>query len=384
MKVLIFCNRMPDLSGAFFHDVELGKELLKRGHMVVFLTIKVPPAGVNGGTYRGFRYLHYSAASSFLDTSDLWITPHAPGLPDVRALNARGYFRPIAITCHYDGNYRSVVRNGEPKWTELLLFINGIMESNFRKHIVPWPQQIRQTGVVRPILYRDEIVISEPFQGDSITLVNANENKGVRQFLELARRMPDRKFLGVLPYYGELMVPPAPANVRWVPFADDIRDILKQTRILLMPSFYESYGRIGIEAMINGIPVVYSRPVKNDAFPYGTTQGMLAWAGDVAIACDREVPDQWIAAIESLDDGEAYADISTKSRAHIESLDVFTEGPRIAEVMESFSKQNPVVIRQTTKQGSQQSQYAPATLLPREPKGPVGFSFSNGRLRIQR
>ncbi len=374
---------MPDLSGAFFHDVELGKELQARGHMVVFLTIKVPPQGVNGGQYRGFRFLHYSAASSFLDTSDLWITPHAPGLPDVRALNARGYFRPIAITCHYDGNYRSVVRNGDTKWVELLLFINDLMESNYRRGISPWPSQIVRTGVVRPILHRNEIVIREPFHGECMTLVNANENKGVRQFLELARRMPDRKFLGVLPYYGELQVPPAPANVRWVPFAEDIRDVLKQTRILLMPSFYESYGRIGIEAMINGIPVIYSRPVKNDAFPYGTTQGMLVWAGDLGIQCDREVPEQWVSAIASLDDPETYENLSVRCKEKIESLDVFSEGPRIVDLMETFSRQHPVVTRQSTPAQKQQGPSS-VSILPREPKGPVGFGFSNGRLRIQR
>jgi glycosyltransferase involved in cell wall biosynthesis len=387
MKVLIFCNRMPDLSGAFFHDVELGKELTKRGHMVVFLSIKIPPQGVNGGTYRGFRFLHYSAASSFLDTSDIWITPHAPALPEVRALNARGYNRPIVATCHYDGNYRTITRNGGTGWSEMLLFINDIMESNYRRNITPWPRQIVRTGVVRPILHTEEIVIPEPFEGDCITLVNANHNKGVIQFLELARRMPDRKFLGVLPYYGELMVPPAPANVQWVPFVDDIREVLKQTRILLMPSFYESYGRIGIEAMVNGIPVIYSRPVKNDAFPYGTTQGMIAWTGDLAIQCDRELPDQWVAAIESLDDEDVYSSLSERCKDHIATLDVFSEGPRLATRIESFSRENPVVIRQsqsTSAQSQKQDARLAVPVMSREPKGPVGFGFSNGRLRIQR
>jgi len=190
----------------------------------------------------------------------------------------------------------------------------------------------------------------------------------------------------VLPYYGELLVPPAPANVRWVPFTDDIREVLKQTRILLMPSFYESYGRIGVEAMVNGIPVIYSRPVKNDAFPYGTTQGMLAWTGDVGIMCDREVPEQWISAIESLDDPDAYTALSEQCRQQIASLDLFSEGPRIVELIESFSRANPVVIRQTqaqTQTPKQEGRLA-VPVMSREPKGPVGFGFSNGRLKIQR
>ena len=49
MKILFFANKMPDLCGAFLHDIDLGTELLRRGHQVVFLTVKIPPVGVNGG-----------------------------------------------------------------------------------------------------------------------------------------------------------------------------------------------------------------------------------------------------------------------------------------------------------------------------------------------
>ena len=387
MKVLIFANKMPDLCGAFLHDIDLGTELIRRGHVVVFLTIRIPREGVNGGTYRGFRFLHYTAASSFLDTSDIWICPHAPILPSVRALNDKGYGRPIVATCHYDGNYTMITGNGSTKWSEMLLFINTVMEANYRRNITPWPAQIRKTGVVRPILHREKILIAEPFEGDRITLVNANENKGVHQFLELARRMPTRKFLGILPYYGNLRIPPnPPSNIEWIPFQDDIRDVLRRTRILLMPSSYESYGRIGLEAMVNGIPVLYSRPAKSPPHPGGSTEGMLAWTGDVAIACERDDPEEWMSAIASLDDSEVYADLSERSREQIESLNVFQEGPRIAELVESFARENPVVIRQAQAQMQSQKQEArPAVLgMSREPKGPVGFGFSNGRLKIQR
>ena len=163
MKVLVFANKMPDLCGAFLHDIDLSIELQKRGHQIVFLTIKVPKEGVNGGNYRGFRYLHYTAASSFLDTSDIWICPHAPVLPDVRKLNAKGYNRPIVATCHYDGNYLTISSNTSTQWREMLLFINNIMEKNYRKNINPWPSAITRTAAIRPIMHRDKIVISEPF-----------------------------------------------------------------------------------------------------------------------------------------------------------------------------------------------------------------------------
>jgi len=179
MKILFFANKMPDLCGAFLHDIDLATEFLRRGHQVVFLTIRIPPTGINGGTYRGFRYLHYTADSSFLETSQIWICPHAPILPDVRKLNSRGYNRPIVATCHYDGNYTMITGNSGRNWVEMICFINSIMETNYRKNISPWPSQIVRTEAIRPILHRNQIEITEPFQGDCITLINANENKEI-------------------------------------------------------------------------------------------------------------------------------------------------------------------------------------------------------------
>lgn len=383
MKVLFFANKMPDLCGAFLHDIDLATELTRRGHQVVFLTIKVPPMGYNGDVYRGFRYMHYSAGSSFLDTSNVWICPHAPVLPSVRKLNSRGYNRPIIATCHYDGNYTMITENsGNATWAEMLCFINTIMESNYRKQIVPWPSKIVRTETIRPIMHRDQIVIPEPFQGDCITLINANENKGVHQFLELARRMPDRKFLGVRPYYGNMTTPlPLGGNIEWILFSDDVRTILRRTRILLVPSFYESFGRVAVEAMVNGIPVLYSKSAQKSPYPGGSMEGMQSWIGNAAISCHRDKPEEWMEAIQSLDDEETYSKLSEKSKTHIESMNLFTEATRIAGLVESFSREHPVVISTPQPKAAQPQSAVP---MISQPRGPVGFGFSNGRLKIQR
>lgn len=374
---------MPDLCGAFLHDIDLAIELQRRGHQIILLTIKIPKEGVNGGHYRGFRYLHYTAASSFLDTSDIWICPHAPILPEVRKINSRGYNRPLVATCHYDGNYNMIRGNAGKEWVEMLFFINKTMEPNYRSNINPFPANIVRTEVIRPILHREKITIQEHFQGDCITLVNANQNKGTHVFLELARRMPHRKFLGVLPYYGEKQVPPAPSNVEWIGFDDDIRTILKRTRILLMPSYYESFGRIAVEAMINGIPVLYSKPAKKSVYPGGSTEGMQEWIGDSAIACEREDYGEWTRAIEQLDDEDTYQDFSDRSKQHIDSMNLFTEAGRIAGLVEDFSRQHPVAIRSSQPQPQKQQEQKQGFVVP-QPRGQVGFGFSNGRLKIQR
>jgi glycosyltransferase involved in cell wall biosynthesis len=385
MRVLFFANKMPDLCGAFLHDIDLATEFQKRGHSVSFLTIKIPSEGFQGGYYRGFRFMHYTAAGGLLESSDIWICPHSPILPDVRKANSRGYNRPLVATCHFDGNYTAITGNWNPKWNEMLLFINSVMEPNYRKNIVPWPSNITRTDVIRPIMHRDKITIPEPFEGEYITLINANQNKGVHIFIDLAKRMPDRKFLGILPYYGEKQLPLSPSNIDWIPFDDDIRTILRKTRILLVPSYYESFGRVAVEAMINGIPVLYSKPAVKSVYPGGSTEGMQGWIGDAAIACSREGPEEWIAAIASLDDADAYSNLAVRSRTHIESMNLFTEAGRIAEMIESFSRQNPAAIRSSQSAGASQATSAKEAPKLREPTpGAAGFGFSNGRLRIQR
>jgi glycosyltransferase involved in cell wall biosynthesis len=385
MKVLIFANKMPDLCGAFLHDVDLGLELQRRGHQVVFMIITVPKEGYYGDTYRGFRFMHYTVGTNYLDTSEVWICPHSPILPNVRKINSRGYNRPIIATCHFDGNYTSITGRYNSNWNEMLFFINRIMEPNYRKNITPWPPTI-QTDTIRPIMHEDAITIREAFRGDCITIVNANENKGVRQFIEMAKAMPHRKFLGVIPYYGEKVLPPSPNNVEWVPFQDDIRVILKRTRILVLPSYYESFGRIAVEAMVNGIPVMYSKPNPNSVYPGGSTEGVADWIGDAGIPCDRETTSEWVAEIAKLDDEETYVERSQKVRDHIRSMNLFTEASRIATLVENFARKNPVVIRSST------SILPPALSTPTQQSAPLAprvtektrVGFVNGRLKIRR
>ena len=374
------------MCGAFLHDIDLAIELEKRGHDVVFMCFEVPKVGVNGGIYRGFKYMHFSAGGKYLDVSEGWICPHSPALPEVRKLNNRGYNRPILATCHYDGNYFSLVRNNPGRsirWVEMIMFINATMEPNYKKNVVPWPPNIMRTAVVRPLLHEYKIKIDEPFRGNCITLVNANQNKGVAQFIDMAKRMPDRQFLGVIPYYGELTLPPAPNNIEWIPFDDDIRTILKRTRVLVVPSYYESFGRIAFEAMYNGIPAVYSKPTSKSKYPGGSTEGMEEWIKPAGIPCDREKIEEWEEAIKILDDEEVYVKKSEDVRAHVRAMNLFSEGSRIAGLVEQFVRDYPVKI-QTPQQQQEAQLQTPQQVATKivQPAGRVGFS--NGRLRIQR
>ena len=385
MRVLFFANRMPDLCGAFLHDIDLAVEFQKRGHSVSFLTIEKPKEGYSGGIYRGFRFMHYSAGGSLLDTSEIWICPHAPVFPHVRKINSRGYNRPIVMTCHFDGRYNYITALASDKWSEMVFFINATMEASFRRNVPEFPRSIVRTAVIRPIMHESKLIMNSPPDGDAITLVNANVNKGVHQFIELAKRMPNRKFLGVRPYYGELWLPPAPPNIEWIPFDDDVRNILKRTRILLMPSLYESFGRIAVEAMYNGLPVLYSKPDPDSKAPSGTTEGMEEWILPAGIPCMRDMPEEWVAAIESLDNADTYSARQTLVKDHVRSLNLFTEASRISDMIEVFHREHPVSIMPSSTSTvpiSKPDASQPGVLHP--PPGTARIGFSSGRLRIQR
>jgi glycosyltransferase involved in cell wall biosynthesis len=121
----------------------------------------------------------------------------------------------------------------------------------------------RPAAVIHPPIYG-----AGPFRDLScfdrglITMLNPCAVKGLSIFLELAERLPALEF-GVVPGWGTTAEDRAAlmrlANVRVLPNARDIEELLAQTRILLMPSlWYEGFGLIAMEAMLRGIPVVAS------------------------------------------------------------------------------------------------------------------------------
>jgi glycosyltransferase involved in cell wall biosynthesis len=123
-------------------------------------------------------------------------------------------------------------------------------------------------------LGRDAVVIHPPiygagpfqnyanFEAGLITMINPCAVKGLPIFLEIASRMPLAEF-GVVPGWGttgdDRRALGRLPNVRVLPNARHIDEVLARTRVLLMPSlWYEGFGLIVMESMLRGIPVVAS------------------------------------------------------------------------------------------------------------------------------
>lgn len=158
---------------------------------------------------------------------------------------------------------------------------------------------------------------------DAITMINPISFKGGFIFKDLAMRNPNHEFLTKmgwlhfrtedyswdLEYFdivsraldGDAQMPDEPeldalSNVKFVR-TGDIRDIYRNTRILLVPSQKpEAFGRVVLEAMYNGIPVIASNH-----------SGLPEACGDAGILVDEYGSvDAWQHAIKLLDDSKRY------------------------------------------------------------------------------
>ncbi|MFE4329620.1 glycosyltransferase family 4 protein [Streptomyces sp. NPDC056831] len=153
---------------------------------------------------------------------------------------------------------------------------------------------------INPVLYRTT-------PGSMVTLNGSTTAKGADVLAAVAEALPDVQFLMVRAA-GHVVDVQAP-NVT-VADRTDPRDVYARTRVLLMPSTTESYGRAGVEAMLSGIPVL-AAPLP----------GIREALGAAATYIPREDTARWVREIRRLTDPAAYADASARSRDHAERLD---------------------------------------------------------------
>ena len=153
-----------------------------------------------------------------------------------------------------------------------------------------------------------------------VTLINCWDRKGGKVLVDLAKMLPEYEFLGVKGGYGEQIIGKA-KNLHYIDNTPKIRDdVYKQTRILIMPSVYESYGRTAIEALCSGIPVIASQ-----------TPGLVESLSDCGLFCP-EVNDAkdlraepFAEQIKRLDDVNLYKKYSQAGIERAKMLDARNE-----------------------------------------------------------
>lgn len=223
--------------------------------------------------------------------------------------------KPIVHLIHND---RQVTFNQLDRYNAHLLITNS-------KWINDATPKIFNKTIVYPPTNPKEYVVEST--GDAITLLNMNEAKGGKIFWELARIMTDRKFIGVKGAYGEQIgYDKKLPNVTIYENNPDVKKIYKQSRLVIMPSAYESWGRVGMEAAASGIPVIAN-----------PTPGLTESLGSAGVYANYYSVADYVEAILKLDDPKVYKKHSDALKKR--SKDVYAEYlQQIEELDEALRK----------------------------------------------
>lgn len=160
--------------------------------------------------------------------------------------------------------------------------------------------------VAPPVIYCDDYQPTarqrERLTRRCVTLVNLSDLKGAYQFYRIAEQLPSHRFIGVLGGWDQ-QLPAVRPNVEIYEHTDDMRGVYARTRVLLMPSRSETFGRCAAEAACCGIPTIAN-----------PTDGLVECLGDAGLFFQRDNTAQWVEALRCLDDPENYDCHSTQAR----------------------------------------------------------------------
>jgi glycosyltransferase involved in cell wall biosynthesis len=202
-----------------------------------------------------------------------------------------------------------------------------------------WP-----SVVLHPPCFAKDYIVDNT-NAAAVTLISLNQMKGGLFLYDIARAMPEQQFIGVIGSYDSTE-PVNPVrqeeivnrlaelpNIRIVPNSPDILSVYRKTRVLIMPSLYESWGRTATEAMHNGIPVI--------ATPTRGLRENLSYAG---LFIGKQVSDtpgepqvsrgsvaQWVKAIRSLNTAKTYDKYSVLCKRRAAELDPSFELERLEQ-----------------------------------------------------
>lgn len=306
MRVLAHVHKYPPLhnAGAEWMLHTMLRRLVERGDEV---TVTLVDQRLASYELHGVKVITNAAPRSLAAMArevDVVIT-HLDKTGDaVRA--ARQARRPL---CHVVHNDRQIAYHHVKPGDDVLLAVN----SEWITEALAWPG--RQVLVRPPVRTADYTLDRDPAAAEYVTLVNMTLAKGSDVLRKVAKAHRRRAFLGVVGAYGSQDLHRHPPNVTVCQHSADIRgDVYARTRVLLMPSGYESWGRVAIEAAASGIPTI--------AHP---TPGLLEALGPAGIFANRANLREWTKALEALDDPATYAKASAAARARAVELEAITD-----------------------------------------------------------
>lgn len=281
------------------------RHLAEEGHEVTAYVTNAP-RGAEETTYEGVRLVPVRSAMHGVSLLRVWqpqvtFTHHDNAVVTLQ-MRRRIRSRVIFLT-HNDMHITEQPLQMKP---DFVVWNSDWVRESLTKRI---PTADRLPGMVMhpPLVGRNHYVGET---GDAITLVNHNAHKGAHVLFGLAEMMPERRFIAVEGGHGEQVpIPEHLTNIEHWAQNPDMRPVWKATRLVLMPSVYESYGLVSVEAGASGIPVL--------AHP---TPGLREALGGAGFWCDRDNIQAYADTIEFLDDPMIYKHASSMAKANSEML----------------------------------------------------------------
>ena len=238
-----------------------------------------------GGSELTIKHLYNTIVSIFPD-SNIKITTNGEEMlyfkPDIvitqqlsikYALeNASGYGYDVYILLHGPGQFR----NYHPRCKLLIYNSDSLMESE-KSYVDESIKRMVLHPTIDSSLTESLERDSKLLKGSYITFIGSssyNIIKGSDVFVSLAYLVPEKDFLHVSKYqpinyekdkYMGMKIEPVqpsytglPSNMEIVEQTNKISEVYEKTKILIVPSVVESFGRVAVEAAINRIPVIAS------------------------------------------------------------------------------------------------------------------------------
>jgi hypothetical protein len=184
---------------------------------------------------------------------------------------------PTCFFLHLDVEKTEILQQ---RWNvPVFIIYNAITQHEVVPTIHPWT-------VVRPHINYEKFEGLNTSRGEHVTLLNCIPNKGGHVIKALADMMPDKKFLAVKGGYGPQVLDGDQPNLTYYNHTDNPLPFYENSRVVIMPSKSESWGRVALEAMAAGIPVVAGdtpglRECTNGAAPICAQEDIGCWEREV-------------------------------------------------------------------------------------------------------
>lgn len=286
MKILFIAHLYPPfhIAGAEVYIQNLGKYLISKGHEVRVLIRQANQKTVkNHYEYDGIKvfasHIQNTGPIGINEEQITWATHLIAHLENMEwtVTMARAFKMPGFFISHNSWDYPCIhQRSFKP---EARYPIGVIYNSFWMQKQLNYPQR---SIILHPPLNSTKVINNNhPEKAKKITIINSNERKGGAIFRQIAMALPDYEFMIVLGGYDAQIVPSLSNVIAVGP--GDMLEFYAQTRILLIPSAYESWSMCCNEAMASGIPVICSK-----------TPGLMENAGEAGIYVDSHRMQRWM------------------------------------------------------------------------------------------